>query len=700
VKDSTAESSMKIALVRPFFTLAKGGAERYAVELARALIASGHEVHLFAHEWDRPELKGVGYHQVPMALKPGWLRVLTFQWYLRRALDGSDYDVVLGMTPFTPQRVFWLGDGLYRIWTRVAWPNALRRWLMCAKRAVMLVNLWLERRIMSGGAEDYIVNSRLVKKQAMTEYGVPEERISLVYPGVDLSRFHVGARAQWRAAVRQNLGITEDEIVFLFVANNFRRKGLDLVLRALQQMDPRQAHARLLVVGAGRTWLFRRLASLLGLSDRVTFVGSSQEVEKYYSAADVFVLPTRYDPFAAVCLEAMASGLPVITTKMNGAAELIQTGQSGFVVNPAKSKDSLAHAMRFFLARGRCAAAGQMAAQTAKEFSRQAHIKQMIATLRQIAARRAHAIKVVEPERGLLVNQAFLPMLEAHRLASYAALMEARGARRVEYNRGKQIHLFRLEDAGRQLTLYLKRYASRQSWRDVGRRLMRQRVLTEGVAEWNKILALRAGVIPTMTPVAAGERFASNGRKESFVLTEGLDDHVPVDEYVAERFGAPLDTLRVQEKHRLIAALARLTRQLHWSGFNHRDYYLCHLFAPVNGLVERLRIIDLQRVGYRMTFRARWISKDLAALHYSSQGLPLSDWDRLRFYALYSRGEPKLKRRLRLRWVLRKAAQIARHDQNRRQLDSPAKSPPPAGTAAKNPEQQNLRTEERLRVRS
>ena len=687
---------MKIALVRPFFTLAKGGAERYAVELAQALIASGHEVHLFAHEWDRPEINGVGYHQVPMARKPGWLRVLTFQWYLRRALDGSDYAVVLGMTPFTPQRVFWLGDGLYRIWTRVAWPNALRRWLMCAKRAVMLVNLWLERRMMSGGAEDYIVNSRLVKKQAMTEYGVPEERISLVYPGVDLSRFHVGARAQWRAAVRQNLGITEDEIVFLFVANNFRRKGLDLVLRALQQMDPRQTHARLLVVGAGRTWLFRRLASLLGVSDRVTFVGSSQEVEKYYSAADVFVLPTRYDPFAAVCLEAMACGLPVITTQMNGAAELIQTGRSGFVLGPFRLQDSLARAMQFFLERGRCVAAGELAAQTAKNFSDQEHVRQMLAILTRIAARRTEAVKPVQPEPGLVVNQAFTPLLEAHRLSSYSALAEARDAQRIEYNWGKQIHLFRLASRGRPVSLYLKHHRSRLSWSDWRRRLMGSEVVYEGMKEWNSILALRARGIPTMTPVAAGKRLLANGRKESFVLTLGLDDQVPLDHYIGWRFVPPLDSVTIGEKRRLVAAAARLTRQLHWSGFNHRDYYLCHLFGrPVDGGVEDLRIIDLQRVGYRMPLGARWMIKDLAALHYSSLALPLTNWDRLRFYALYSGGQARQKRRLRLRWLLRKSTAIARHDQKRRRFNSLARFPAPAVAVAKNSEQQDLQGKRR-----
>jgi hypothetical protein len=320
--------------------------------------------------------------------------------------------------------------------------------------------------------------------------------------------------------------------------------------------------------------------------------------------------------------------------------------------------------MQFFLERGRCVAAGELAAQAARNFSAQEHLTQLLAILTRIAARRTEAVKPVQPEPGLVVNQAFTPLLEAHRLSSYSALAEARDAQRIEYNWGKQIHLFRLASRGRPVSLYLKRYRSRLSWSDWLRRLMGSEIIYEGMKEWNSILALRARSIPTMAPVAAGKRLLANGRKESFVLTLGLDDHVPLDHYIGRRFVPPLDAVTIAEKHRLVAAAARLARQLHWSGFNHRDFYLCHLFArPIPGGVEDLKIIDLQRVGYRRPLSARWIVKDLAALYYSSLALPLTNWDRLRFYALYGGGQSRQKRRLRLRWLLRKSAAIARHDQ-------------------------------------
>ncbi|HWP59731.1 MAG TPA: glycosyltransferase [Candidatus Acidoferrales bacterium] len=682
------EARLKIALVRPFFTTAMGGAERYAVELAQALSARGHEVHVFASAWEKPEPSGISYHRVPAARKPAWLRVITFHYRLGRVLNRSDYDAVLGMAPFLPQGIFWLGDGLYRVWTRARWPGAAWRWLMCLRRAVMIVNLFFERRLLGGGAVEFLANSNLVRKQAVREYGVPEERVALVYPGVDLSRFHPGVRAVWREPVRRALGIAQEEIVFLFVANNFRRKGLDLVFSALRKLN---GQARLVVVGSGRKWLFERMASWLGIRNRVLFIGGARELEKYYGAADVLVLPTRYDPFAAVCLEAMACGLPVITSAMNGAAELIEQESSGMVVArpgrrrmrdhlrdpkrllrrpfllPAPAR-SLRRAMEFFLDRERRAAAGERAARRARDFSQEEHLRQVIAVLQSHAAKRNGKLKIARPEPELVMNRDFVPLLEARGLGRYGALAEARGAARLEYNRGKEIYVFRLADGGRPASFYLKRYRSRLSWPEKIRARLGAKLVYEGMGEWDNIVALIERGVPAVTPVAAGGRLLPNGVKESFVVTLGLDGYAPLDEHIGARFAAPLDSARLREKRRVIAAAARLTRALHWSGFNHRDFYLCHLFArPSADGVGDLRIIDAQRIGYRMFPRARWRIKDLAALHYSSLERPLTKWDRLRFYAIYSRRTPRLARRFELMWLLRKARAIARHDESRRE---------------------------------
>jgi heptose I phosphotransferase len=189
--------------------------------------------------------------------------------------------------------------------------------------------------------------------------------------------------------------------------------------------------------------------------------------------------------------------------------------------------------------------------------------------------------------------------------------------------------------------------------------------------EWQNIVAFQRRGLPVVTPVAAGERLLPDGLIESFVMTQSLEGFEPADQYVSARFVAPLDQAQLKRKRRLIAAVARLSRRMHEQGFNHRDFYLCHIFVrdAVDGSTD-LRIIDLQRVDYRDAHRRRWLNKDLAALHYSSLCLPLSDRDRLRFFVAYGSGlASRRARRRQIRRVLRKSRAIARHDSKLRGCD-------------------------------
>jgi UDP-glucose:(heptosyl)LPS alpha-1,3-glucosyltransferase len=672
---------LQIAIVRPFFSLNKGGAERYAVELSKALVAGGHAVHVFAYEWDEPKERGISYHRVNMIRKPSWLRVLTFHWNLRRALVFTDFDVVLGMTPSAPQMVYWLGDGLYRVWTRLVWPLKPIRWLMCLRRAVMSVNLCLERKVMQGGAFHFIANSNLVKRQAVSQYNVPEEKISVVYPGVDLKRFHAGSRQQWRSITRRTLGIGEEEIVLLFVSNNFYRKGLRVVFRSLKKILRRHPQVRLLVVGAGRIWLYKVLARRLGIHERVTFTGSTAAIERCYAASDIFVLPTRYDPFAAVCLEAMACGLPVVTTRMNGAGELIHEGQSGFLLDHWRNEEQLEERIQQLLDPRKRADMSLLAAARARAFALERHVCEMGAVLEGVATRRRECqqVRAVPCGPNLVVNEAYLSILQRHGLASYDVLIKTDGTTAVTYNWAKRIFLSELRDLERSITLYSKRHRSRFSLQDWFRWLIGKSIRADGMREWDNILAFRSRALPTVTPVAAGERILSRGIKESFVVTLGLDEFTPLDDYMKARFVFPLDQARLKEKRRVIRAAAQLTRQMHWTRLNHRDYYLCHLFVrPEEDGKADLRLIDLQRAGHRMMPFRRWRIKDLAELQYSSLTVPFSNWDRLRFYAVYSAGEEdRIERRRLLRRVLRKSKAISTHDarlQRRRGTQSGAQS--------------------------
>jgi len=657
---------VKIALVRALVTATKGGAERYATELVKGLNSLGHDVHVFANLWDQPGEAGVIYHRIAMPRKPAWLRVLFFHWNLRRQLCCRDYDIVLGMTPFWPQNVCWLGDGLYSVWTRIAWPAPTLRWLMCVKRAVMAVNLWLEGRMLSPRTDFFLANSHLVKRQAMCHYGVPEERIAVVYPGVDTTRFNPDVRRRWRDSVRQQLGIGEHDLVFMFASNNFKRKGLDIILRALAAVSNGALPVKLLVVGAGRIGHFRRMAQGWGVSNRTIFVGATSSIEKYYAAADVFVLPTRYDPCAVVCLEAMACGLPVITSRMNGAAELIKEGENGFTLESHRMQQDLQSCMETLRNVELCSEIGEKAKQTAIDFSMSAHLRRMGSCLEEVVtSRQANPrveVKQLTPE--VAINQSFNALLQAHQLTSYEALTDVSKGTEISYNREKRIYTFALAEPTTSRAFFLKRHRTRWSWFRANLARFGIESMTEGMREWHNILAFHHRGLPAVTPIAAGERMLPNRIAESFVITLALDGYMPLDDYLKEHFAQTLDASPRKKKRLLIEAVARLTHDMHWIGFNHRDYYLCHIFVQDTGTgTVNLRIIDLQRVGYRKMPQRRWWIKDLAQLHFSSLDCPMSNWDRLRFFALYARsGNSRWQRRRILRHVLRKSRSIARHD--------------------------------------
>lgn len=659
-----ARAALKIAVVRPYLTIKKGGAERYAMESIRALAEAGHTVHAFACAWDKPEQPGVVYHRVSMPRKPAWLRVLCFHLSLRRRLRRTDYDVVFGLAPFWPQHVFWLGDGLYRVWVRIAWPLAPVRWLMCLKRAVMAVNLMMERKILTPATAGIIANSQLVARQARQLYGVPAEHIAVIYPWIDTQRFNAAARPRWRDAMRRQLGIHEDESALLFASNNFARKGLAALLSALAKIDRRAAPLRLIVAGAGAVARFRRRAESLGLAECTTFVGAVADMERYYAAADVFVLPTRYDPCATVCLEAMACGLPVITTEMNGAAEFIEDGKTGFVLGRHASVDALASSIRSWASGEWHACAAAEVAARVHDLSTAAHGRRIVAALESFARSEPNT-PTVQIEPSLAVNETFLPLLKQHRLTSFTALLNTAKRNEIEYNQNKRIALLALERREEPIFLFLKAHRQERPWAGA---TLGWRGRTEGIKEWQNILTLQSAGIPTATPVAAGERIVSDGSRESFVMTLRLDGYMPLDQYIAARYTPPLSSALRRDKRALIRAVAALARRMHGSGFNHQDFYLCHIFVKIadSGLPD-LRLIDLQRVGHRRFPARRWVIKDLAQLHYSSLGLPLSDRERLWFFCNYrAPARDRRERRRMIRRILRKSRGIAKHDEKLR----------------------------------
>lgn len=372
---------MKIAIVRKKYT-PFGGAERSAAALVEGLLDNGHEVHIFAHQWKEGDgpARRLYFHKVPIVPGASFLQVLSFALNSARLLKRERFDLIHSFERTLYQDIYRAGDGCHREWLarreKVVGPF---------KRALTSINpfhlsiLAIERYIFREGNYKLIIaNSQMGMEEITRHYNVPPERIGVVYNGVDLERFSPRNKAIYREGTRKSIGIAQDELMVLFVGSGFERKGLDFLLQAIALVKKGSGQPiKLVAVGKGREQKYARIARKIGLAQDVIFIGPTERVREFYAAADIFALPTIYDPFSNACLEAMASGLPVITSRANGAAELL-SGGAGLIVEDATDSKKIAGALLYLNDPETRYEIGLRARQKAEAFSIQGHVQKTI----------------------------------------------------------------------------------------------------------------------------------------------------------------------------------------------------------------------------------------------------------------------------------------------------------------------------------
>lgn len=337
---------MRIAVVRKKYTF-HGGAEGFSQSLIQHLVAAGHQVHIYALGWSgAPDQPGITLHHVRAISANSLVRDLTFAICSARQLkkDRALLDIIQTHDKTLFQDIYRAGDGCHIEWLRQRWKRiGIFGKLSIALNPYHWLILWLERTIFRGRKYRRIIAiSEMVKRNIVEHYGVPDADIDVVYNGVDLAKYHPANRERHRAGLRRQYGIPDADFVILFVGSGFERKGVATLLRAAEMLD---RPVTVLIAGKGRESGLRRLIK----RQRVIFCGPQKEIVRYYAAADLFAFPTTYEPFGNVHLEALASGLPVITTRNSGAAEIIQDGVQGFSVSdPDNAQEIAARISGFF----------------------------------------------------------------------------------------------------------------------------------------------------------------------------------------------------------------------------------------------------------------------------------------------------------------------------------------------------------------
>jgi UDP-glucose:(heptosyl)LPS alpha-1,3-glucosyltransferase len=315
-----------------------GGVERATAGLLGGLVEHGDEVHLLSPGRD-PALPGVVHRRLVLPPAPAPLRPLVLAAAVSIARGRGRWDVVQSHERTLAQDVYRAGEGCHR-----AWLAARGRPGRALYNAVVLA---IERRLFRTTPR-IVAIARAGKAEIESLYGVPPRRVDVVYNGVDLVRFHPASCARVRVSARAEARVPAGASALLFVGSGFERKGLGTALEALARI---RADARLIVLGRGNVDAYQAQARRLGIEERVIWLGARPDVERWYGAADVVVLPTTYEPFGNVHLEALASGVPIVTTSRAGGAEIVDDTR-GAVVAPGDPR-ALAEAVERLGARSR-----------------------------------------------------------------------------------------------------------------------------------------------------------------------------------------------------------------------------------------------------------------------------------------------------------------------------------------------------------
>ena len=361
--------TLRIAFVRRGYS-ASGGAEAYLKRLARGFIDLGHTVQLLTGEgWPESEWPFGALTRV------GASSTIGFADEFEKIRPQIECDVLLSLERIWRWDVFRAGDGVHRAWLnrrkKFDLPlQRLARDVTPKHRQIMKLEeaLFAKRRAMR-----VIVASEMVKNEIVDLYDYPADNIDLVRNGVPLDRFRFDPKLRQKA--RADLNLSSDEIALLFVGSGWERKGLLFAMEAMGMC--RDHRLRLLVAGRGKTQSYFK-------SRRVRFLGEVVDLLPVYAAADIFILPTIYDPFSNACLEALASGLPVITTRTNGFSEIIEHQVHGSIVEHGHDLTALRDAVHFWSDPARRAAARSTITARASEFDISNNVEQTLDVLMRV----------------------------------------------------------------------------------------------------------------------------------------------------------------------------------------------------------------------------------------------------------------------------------------------------------------------------
>jgi len=382
----------KIALAIENFSKHKGGAESYAVSLASTLTENGWETHLFGKNWDG-EPRAAIFHRIKIPkLLPSWAKMILFALKHKKMAKSQAFDVILGFGNTIYMNVYQSHGGVHRFSTARKLYTEKNIFFRSIKRLLIGFSLkdkvrnWIESAPFRLDPKPKIIAiSLMIKKDFTSFYHINEREIKVIYNGIDTTKYNRGLKERLRGSIRQHLRITDNDIAFLFISYDLKKKGMVPLIEAAAKLKKLNfTNFKVVVVGEPPYPLLLKRVKRLSLEDTVIFTGPTKTPEDYYANCDVLVLPTFYDACSLVVIEAMACGLPAVTTIYNGAAGIITNEKDGYIISHPPHSAELVEAMKALMVPERLKNMSIEASMTGKKYSVKKNHHEMIRVFNEL----------------------------------------------------------------------------------------------------------------------------------------------------------------------------------------------------------------------------------------------------------------------------------------------------------------------------
>ncbi len=610
------------------------GLSRDMLRIIDECTSRGHEIVVFAREWQGQRPQGVRVELVPATGISNHSRAASFHRRLQRTLANENFDAVVGFNKMPGLDVYYAADDCYvaraaRFRSPIYRLTPRYRCLAAFEKSVF--------------AHDANTQILLITERERAEfqeyYAIPDHRFHVLPPTLDYARRIPQRVPELRAAMRRALALEDHDRMVLLVGSGFKTKGLDRAIRALVAL-PRRLRDRthLFVVGQGKKAPFARLALRHRITEHVHFLGGRQDVPQLLNAGDLLIHPAYNEAAGTILLEAITAGLPVLTTDVCGYSPHVQAADAGVVLPSPFCQETLNRELQRMLTSDEQATWSRNGLAYGTDPSLYAMPEAATNIIEQYVDRAPaiHDHGECESRGGTIVYLRDDLRRSLRGRCRFEDVMSIEGQ---VFRRAPGRRTQRFTTNGRRY--FLKAHTG-VGWREILKNLSYFRRPVLGADnEWHGIHRLQRLGVNTMRVAGYGTTGNNPARRRSFIITDELPATTSLEEFCVRwhnrRARSPAE---VKFKRWLIRVLADIARTIHANGANHRDFYLCHFLIDTTEIPPdtepcNIYLIDLHRMQLRRKTPVRWLVKDISGLYYSSMDMNLTSRDLFRFMKAY-----------------------------------------------------------------